>query len=135
MLTAEAVAELRGRTGVSSLDAVRALSACGGKVEEAIAFLLTSRAQPRMLNVGGAHCAERLAESLVRSGLWFECEQLGRDDWRFAVAPAAYAELLSLHCALLADLKSGRSERSSRSAVAERTLALVPVKSSNGSTA
>lgn len=103
MLTTQAITELRDRTGVSSLDAVHALSVCEGGIEQAVAFLLTPRAAPKTLHVVGSGIAARLAESMLRSGLWFECEQLGRVDWRFAVAPAGYAQLLVLYRALMAD--------------------------------
>jgi hypothetical protein len=134
MLTTQAITELRGRTGVSSLDAVCALSICEGRIEQAMAFLTTSRAPPRMLHVVGSHLAERLTESLLHSGLWFEREQQGRENWRFAVAPAGYAQLLALHVALLADLKSECGERGHRSAGAERTPARFSIKSANGCT-
>jgi hypothetical protein len=108
MLTTEAIVELRDRTGVTALDAVHALSVCEGRVEQAMAFLLTPRAPPRTLQVIGSHCAARLAECLLRSGLWFECEQLGRECWRFAVAPAGYAQLIALHGTVMADSNAER---------------------------
>lgn len=111
MLSSQAIAELRLRTGVSSLDAVHALSVCEGRIEPAIAFLLTPQAPAKILHVPDSCCAARLAESLIRSGLWFECEQLGREAWRFAVAPAGYAQLLRLYRELAVESNAKHGER------------------------
>jgi hypothetical protein len=128
VLTAQAIAELRGQTGVSSLDAVHALSVCGGRIDQAVAYLMTSCAPPRTLLVTGSRRAVCLAEGLVRSGLRFECEQLGRDGWRFSVAPAGYPQLLALHGALLADENSAGNGRERRPAGVEQTPAPSPVR-------
>jgi len=52
------------------------------------------------LQVDGSHLAARLAARLIAGGLRFECEQLDRESWRFAVAPAAHPLLLALHVEL-----------------------------------
>lgn len=54
------------------------------------------------LQVDGSHLAARLAARLIAGGLRFECEQLDRESWRFAVAPAAHPLLLALHVELAA---------------------------------
>lgn len=97
MVTTEAIVELQRRTAVSSLDAMHALSVSDGDLQRATEYLYAPCSAPKALQVDGSHLAALLAASLIRSGLWFECEQLGRERWRFAVAPAGYTRLLAIH--------------------------------------
>jgi hypothetical protein len=119
MVTTEAIRELRRRTSVSSLDAMQALSASEGDLERAITFLQTPHASIKVLQVAGSHRSARLAASLIGSGLWFQCDQLGRELWRFSVAPAGYGRLLSLHAAL--DGSCCIDERATDPAALQRT--------------
>jgi hypothetical protein len=100
MVTAEAIQDLRSRTSVSSLDALHALSVSQGDVDQAVDYLRTARFARKSLQVTGSEFAARLATDLIRTGMWFECEQLERELWHFAVAPAGYARLIALHGAL-----------------------------------
>ena len=101
MVTAEAIRELRRRTSVSSLEALHALSISQGDTERAIDYLRTARFATKALSVLGSEIAARLAAALIHTGMWFECEQLDRERWHFAVAPAGYARLVTLHEAML----------------------------------
>jgi hypothetical protein len=101
MVTSEAIQDLRSRTSVSSLDALRALSVSQGDIGRATDYLRTARFATKSLHVTGSEFAARLAVDLIRTGMWFECEQLDREQWHFAVAPAGYARLIALHGALL----------------------------------
>jgi hypothetical protein len=101
MVTAEAIQQLRQRTSVSSLDALHALSVSQGDTERAIDYLRTARFATKALAVIGSELAARLAAALIHTGMWFECEQLDRKQWHFAVAPAGYARLVTLHGELL----------------------------------
>ncbi|MEO8802271.1 MAG: hypothetical protein ABI304_11855 [Rudaea sp.] len=101
MMSIETIHELRSRTSVTSLEAMHALSASNGNVDKAADFLHTSGFAAKSLAVAGSEIAARLAASLVATGVWFECEQLDREQWRFAVAAAGYARLVALHGELL----------------------------------
>ncbi len=101
MVTAEAIAELRHRTSVSSLDALHALSVTQGDTEQAVEYLRTARFATKALSVIGSELAARLAAALIHTGMWFECEQLDRERWHFAVAPAGHARLVTLHDEML----------------------------------
>jgi hypothetical protein len=100
MVTAQAIADVRRRASVSSLDAVRALSLSDGDTERALDYLARPRLATRSLEVRGSPLAARLAARLIGDALWFECEQLDRERWRFAVAPAFYSRLVATHEAL-----------------------------------
>ena len=97
MVTTETIQELRRRTSVSALEAMRALSVSEGDLERAVDYLRTARGTTKSLHAIGIELAARLAAELVATGLWFECEQLERGKWHFAVAPASYARLVALH--------------------------------------
>jgi hypothetical protein len=101
MVTAETIQELRRRTSVSSLDALHALSVSQGNTERAIDYLRAARFATKALAVSGSELAARLAAELIHTGMWFECEQLDRERWHFAVAPAGYARLVALHGEML----------------------------------
>jgi hypothetical protein len=101
VVTAEAIHELRRRTSVSSLDALHALSVTQGDTERAVDYLRTARFATKALSVSGSELAARLAAALIHTGMWFECEQLNREQWHFAVAPAGHARLVALHGELL----------------------------------
>ena len=101
MVTSEAIQDLRRRTSVSSLDAMHALSVSQGDGGQGVRYLRSARFATKSLHVTGSEFAARLAAGLIRAGLWFECEQLDRVQWHFAVAPAAYARLIALQGALL----------------------------------
>jgi FAD/FMN-containing dehydrogenase len=108
MVIAETIRELRRRTSVSSLDALHALSMSetDPAVERAIEYMRAPRFATKSLHVFDSAIAARLAAGLIATGLWFECEQLDREKWHFAVAPAGYARLVALHDALLCSQKS-----------------------------
>ena len=101
MMSIETIHELRSRTAVSSLEAVHALSVSNGNIDQAADYLRTPGFATKSLAVTGSEIAARLAASLVGTGVWFECEQLDREQWRFAAAPASYARLVALHDVLL----------------------------------
>jgi hypothetical protein len=101
MVTAETIQELRRLTSVSSLDALHALSASQGDTERAIDYLRSARFATKALSVIGSELAARLAAALIHTGMWFECEQLDREQWHFAVAPAGHARFVVLHGELL----------------------------------
>lgn len=101
MVTAEAIQDLRRRTSVSSLDALHALSVSQGDTERAVDYLRTARFATKALSVTGSETAARLAAALIHTGMWFECEQLDRERWHFAVAPAGHARLVTLHDEML----------------------------------
>ena len=101
MVTSETIRELRRQTSVSSLDARHALSAAHGDTNRAADYLRTARFATKALHVTGSELAARLAAALIPTGMWFECEQLDREKWHFAVAPAGYERLVALHGALL----------------------------------
>lgn len=96
MLTTESIQELRRQISVSSLDAVHALSVSDGDIERAKDYLHAPRLARKPLLVNSAEIAGLLAARLVASGLWFECEQLSRQQWRFSVAPAGYDRAIAL---------------------------------------
>lgn len=100
VLTIEAIREVRRHTGVSSLDAVHALFVSDGDPKGAITYLHAPHGAVKSLGVSGSHRAARLAEALNGTGLWFQCEQLDREQWRFSVAPAHFRTLLDLHAPL-----------------------------------
>ncbi len=101
MAISETIQEIRRRTSVSSLDALHALSVSQGDTSRAIDYLRTDRSGRKSLCVTGSEIAARLAAQLIGTGLWFECEQLDREKWHFAIAPAGYARLIALHGMLL----------------------------------
>jgi ABC-type transport system involved in Fe-S cluster assembly fused permease/ATPase subunit len=101
MVTSETIQELRRQTSVSSLDAMHALSVAQGDTSRAADYLRTARFATKALHVIGSELAARMAAALIQTGLWFECEQLDREKWHFAVAPAGYGRLVALHGALL----------------------------------
>ncbi|MEO7062399.1 MAG: hypothetical protein ABI082_01320 [Dokdonella sp.] len=101
MVTFATIEEIRRGDSVSSLDAVHALSVSQGDTRRAIDYLRTERFGTKSLCVTGSEIAARLAAQLIGTGLWFECEQLDREKWRFAVAPACYARLIVLHRMLM----------------------------------
>ena len=106
MMSIETIHELRSRTAVSSLEAMHALSASKGNVDQAADYLRNSGFATKSLAVTGSELAARLAASLVATGIWFECEQLDREHWRFAVPVAGYARLVALHEELLGSRKT-----------------------------
>jgi hypothetical protein len=61
----------------------------------------TAHAATKSLRVIGSELAARMAAQLIQTPMWFECKQLDREQWRFAVASAGYARLIDLHGALL----------------------------------
>ncbi len=72
-----------------------------GNPDRSIDHLHSPRFSTKSLHVFDAELAARLAAQLVASGLWFECQQLDRAKWYFAVAPTGYARLIVLYDALL----------------------------------
>ena len=101
MGTAEAIREVRRRTGVCSLDALHALSVTQADTKQAVHCLRTPRFATKALSVTGSELAARLAAALIHTGVWFECEQLDREHWHFAVALGGYARLVTLHDEML----------------------------------
>ncbi|MEO6688507.1 MAG: hypothetical protein ABIS07_04120 [Dokdonella sp.] len=63
----------------------------------------------KSLYVFDSAVAARLAAGLMAAGSWFECEQLDREKWYFAVAPAGHARLVALHETLTVPLASRES--------------------------
>ncbi|MEO5625041.1 MAG: hypothetical protein ABIQ70_03400 [Dokdonella sp.] len=102
MSTVETILEPRRRTAVAALEAMHALSMShtDGDVERALDYLRAPRLATKSLYVFDSALAARLAAALIATGLWFECEQLDREKWYFAVAPAGYRRLVALHDAL-----------------------------------
>lgn len=96
MVSTESIQELQRQTSVSSLEAVHALSVSEGDIERAKDYLHTPCYAHKVLLVDGAEIAGPLAARLVESGLWFECEQLSRQQWRFTVVPAGYDRAIAL---------------------------------------
>lgn len=101
MVSTESIQELRRQTSVSSLDAMHALSVSDGDIERAKNYLHTPRLARKALLVNSAEVAAPLAARLVASGLWFECEQLSRQQWRFSVVPAGHDHAIALLKAIL----------------------------------
>jgi hypothetical protein len=108
MSISKVIRDLKHRTSVSSLDALHALAMTQGDDDlgRAIDYLRTPRLATKALYVFDSALAARLAAGMIATGLWFECEQLDREKWYFAVAPAGHARLVALHDELL------RSQRS-----------------------
>ncbi|MEO7324020.1 MAG: hypothetical protein ABIW82_04250 [Dokdonella sp.] len=104
----ESMLELRRRPSASSGDALHALSTSHTDVdfEWAVDFVHAPRFATKSLCVFDSVLAARLAAGLMATRLWFECEQLDREKWHFAIAPAGHARLLALHDALLGAQKS-----------------------------
>ncbi len=101
MVTSEVIREPRHQTSASCIDATHALSGAQGNMEQAIPYLHSTRVATKALHVAGSELAARMAAALIPTGMWFECEQLDREKWHFAVAPAGYGRLVALHGALL----------------------------------
>lgn len=102
----ERIHELQRSSSVSDLDALHALSASRSDLDRAVDFLSAARFATKSLCVYDSARAARLAAGLIAIGLWFECKQMDREKWIFAVAPAGHARLLALHDALLCSQKS-----------------------------
>ena len=101
MVNSKAMRELRRHTFASSLDALQALSVSVEDMQRETDYLRTARIATKSLRVIGSEIAAHLAAELIHSRTWFECEQLDREKWHFAVAPAGYAHLTALHGELL----------------------------------
>jgi hypothetical protein len=101
MLTHDRIEQVRRHTHVSTMEATHALCVSGGDVTRAIEELNGHpQAGERAVVVTNRAQAQRLAGALVESGIWFECEATACGEWRFSVAPGAYARLRTLHDSL-----------------------------------
>ncbi len=97
MLTPERIDTIRQNTGVSTIDAVHALSMADGNVQRAIGDLNDhARSGNRAIFAATRESAQRIAAALIDAGLWFECELTAQAQWRFCVALGAYSKLLAL---------------------------------------
>ena len=101
MVTAEAIQALQRRASVSSLEALQALSVSEGNLERAIDFLRSPASARKSLLVSGTEPATGMATRLVAAGLWFECERIDRQQWRFTVSTAGFDRAIALHQAAL----------------------------------
>ena len=101
MLTHDRIEQVRRHTNVSTMEATHALAVSGGDVAGAIEELNGHlRDRNRAVVITTRTQAQRLAGALVASGLWFECEATACGEWRFSVAPGAYAQLRTLHMSI-----------------------------------
>jgi hypothetical protein len=97
MFTQARIAELRQRTGVSTVEAMHALANADGDMERAIADLQDhARSGIRAIVAATKDSAQRIAAALIDAGIWFECELTAEAQWRFSVALGAYTKLLAL---------------------------------------
>jgi hypothetical protein len=97
MLTQAHIDEIRRETGVSTADAMHALTMADGNVPRAIDDLNDrTRSGNRAIVALTKDSAQRIATALIDAGIWFECELTPEAQWRFSVALGAYARLLAL---------------------------------------
>ncbi len=107
MLTQDRIEQVRRQTRVSTMDAMHALSTTGGDVDRAIDELNDHlHSGNRGIVAGSRTHAQRLAQALVDSGIWFECEATSSGQWRFSVALGAYARLCALYHAVCGEAEA-----------------------------